>query len=263
MLFRRISVLAAAFVLPATAGDFLTKAPNIEAIPANQLAVSGNACGPTALLNAFRFADSSWQRALVNIPGETDKQRILTFIREIGMRPSRHIAGRPRWSRKGVNIADLCDMANEATRGQMLPEISHEVLFLEKRETQERFLRRVHKRLQVSLSKRLPPVVSLRRYVLRGNPAEWVVLDAHFVTLVALPTKLEKNAVSFPVTYVDPWGGKICGGNITVARTAVLAGSAAASPCLEADFPQASVGKKLAKTGEKSVLTISAALGRW
>lgn len=248
-------------VIPLLAAPSLREAPNRSAIPANQLVVAGNACGPTALLNAFRFGNNDWQRASNAIAGTNDKERIYTLIRESGMRPSNHIKGRPRWSRKGVNIADLCDMANETTRGRMLPLISQEVLFLKKGETQEKLLRRVHQRLDVSLSKGLPPILSLRRYALRGSA--WVVIDAHFVTVISIPRKIEKGARSFPVTYADPWGGKISTGSIAIPDRAVLSDVVTASPCLEANFTQSSVGKKLVLRGERSALTVSAALGRW
>ncbi|MEO7100196.1 MAG: hypothetical protein ABI162_12605 [Luteolibacter sp.] len=239
----------------------LREAANPSATPANQLVVSGNACGPTALLNAFRFGNSDWQRASDSIHGANDKERIYTLIRECGMRPSKHIIGRPRWSRKGVNIADLCDMANETASGKMLPLVSQEVLFLKKGESQDNLLRRVHQRLDVSLSKGLPPILSLRRYVLRKSA--WMVLDAHFVTLLSMPRKLEKGSRGFAVTYADPWGGKIRTGSIAIPDRAVLSNLATASPCLEAVFPQSSVGNKLVRPGEQTMLTLSAALGRW
>ena len=235
--------------------------PLLAATPANQLVVSGNACGPTALLNAFRFGNKDWQRASAAIAGETDKQRIYTIIRESGMRPSAHFTSRPRWSRKGVNIADLRDMANELTRGHFLPQMSQEVFFLKPGESQENLLRRAHQRLATSLKKGLPPIVSLRRYTRRGG--QWIVLDAHFVTLTALPAKLDKGSRAFPVSYIDPWGGKLCQGSIAIAERAILADQPAGTPCLEAVFTQASVGKKLSRPGEPGGLTLAAALGRW
>ena len=44
-------------------------------MPANQLVVAGNACGPAALLNAFRFGNADWQRR-VRLAGATDKERL-------------------------------------------------------------------------------------------------------------------------------------------------------------------------------------------
>lgn len=233
------------------------------AVVANQLVVAGNACGPAALLNAFRFGNDSWQRASDALAGETDKEKIYTIIRRYGMRPSKHINGRARWSKKGVSIADLTDIANEMTTGQALPMVQQEILFLKPGESQEKLLIRVHSQLNTSLSKGLPPVLSLRRYAKRGKTGQWTVTDAHFVTLISMPRKLGKKDRSFAVTYLDPWGGKICQGSIAITNRAILADVAASSPCLEADFPQASVGKKLVRPDEPMALTVAAVLGRW
>ena len=247
--------------LVVAADSALREAPNPAAIPANQLVVSGNACGPTALLNAFRFANQDWQRASNSIAGESDKQRIYTIIRDFGMRPSATIKGRPRWSKKGVNLTDLCDIANEMTRGQFLPLVSQEVLFRSPRETQEALLKRVLARLNTSLEKGLPPIISLRRYVKRDQA--WIALDAHFVTVTTLPRKLDNGSSSFEVSYIDPWGGKLCRGTIAIPEPAILAEVSSESPCLEADFPQASVGRKLVRQGEPTTLALAAVLGRW
>lgn len=237
------------------------EAPNPTAVAANQLVVAGNACGPAALLNAFRFGNPDWQRAAGAITGDTDKQRISTIILEYGMRPSTNLKDRSRWSRKGVNLADLTDIANEITRGQFLPVISQAVLFAKPGENGEKLLKRVHQYFNTSLTKGLPPVISLRRYTKRAG--QWLVIDGHFVTLTTIPKHLEKGAVSFPVTYLDPWGGKIYQGSIAIPDRGILADTPAASPCLEAVFPQSSVGKKLVRPGESGALTVAAVLGRW
>lgn len=250
----------------ALAAPPLTEAPNPQAVPANQLVVSGNACGPTALLNALRFGSKDWQRAYEAVGGNTDKERIYRVIRESGMRPSSSIKGRSRWSKNGVNIVDLCDIGNEMTRGHFLPLMSQEVLFLKHGESQKKLLARVHERFQTSLTKGLPPVVSLRRYVQRsqnGKPPEWVALEAHFVTISSVPRKLESHVTSFPVSYVDPWGGKLCQGVVSLPSRGVLNDVAADSPCLEAVFPLAAVGKKLVRPGESHTLALVAVLGRW
>ena len=247
------------------AAPILREAPNLGATPANQLVVSGNACGPTALLNAFRFGNSDWQRVAESINGNTDKEKIYRIIREVGMRPSAHFKNRPRWSRNGVNLADLCDIGNEVARGKYLPLINQEVLFRKPNENQENLLKRIHQRLETSLNKGLPPIISLRRYALRNTSGKmaWVILDAHFVTLTAIPRTLGKNEKSFAVTYIDPWGGKIRYGTIAIAERGILADDSQSSPCLEAVFPQAIVGKSLVKPGEFHALTIAATLGRW
>ena len=140
------------------------------------------------------------------------------------------------------------------------------MFFAGPRETPEKLLRRVYHRFATSLAKGLPPVVSLRRYALRGasgKAPQWVVIDAHFVTLTAIPRALDKGAREFPVSYIDPWGAQRCRGIIRIPGIAVFADPAGNSPCLEADFAQAAVGKGRVRRGEPTVLTTAAAIGRW
>jgi hypothetical protein len=115
-----------------------------------------------------------------------------------------------RWTRAGVNVADLTDMANEMAAGHSLPGIRNEVLFLKAREDHEELLRRALSRMATSMGKGLPPVISLRRFALRGKggEADWQLMDAHFVTVISVPKKVERGARSFAVSYVAPWGGK-------------------------------------------------------
>ncbi len=245
----------------------MREAPNPSAAPVDQLVVSGNACGPAALLNAFRSGSADWRRASDALAGANDRESILKVIREIGMRPSKNVPGRARWTRNGVSVADLRDIAQEMTTGQYLPQVNEDVFFLNPGETPEKLLRRVWQRIDTSLAKGLPPVVSLRRYALHaqkgGNPAQWVVLAAHFVTITSAPRSFDGNARSFPVSYVDPWGGKRCEGIICIPVQAVLADMNGQSSCLAADFPQTSVGKKQLRGGEPTALAVCAAIGRW
>lgn len=231
----------------------------MDASPVNQLVVSGNACGPAALLTAFRFGGESWRAVYASLPGEGERGKIRTLIRDIGMRPSGHLPGRARWSRGGVNLADLQDMANEISAERYQPYLSQEVFFRRENESAPALLRRVHHRLERSLAKGFPPVLSLRRHA--GN--DWRTVEAHFVTVIAVPRSLDRGATSFPVTYIDPWGGRRCEGRIGIPQTTFLTNGAGEPACLEAEFPQSSVGKPKVRRGERTALAVSAALGRW
>jgi hypothetical protein len=260
---------ATSAALPLAAAPLLREAPNPSAAPVNQLAVSGNACGPAALLAALRFGDANWQRAATAVAGGTDRDRLLTIIRTWGLRPSNSLAGRKRWSRHGVNVDDLCDIANEMTRSELLPLLKREVLLSQPGESPQKLLARVHGRLTSSLRRGLPPIISIRRIVQRAEndrTPSWEVLQGHYVTVVGVPAKLEKAATAFSLTYVDPWGGKRCAGRLVISTRAFLSGKPgepAASPCLEADFPLAEVGRKLARKDETTLLTLAAVIGKW
>lgn len=262
----RNSLLVLVLALPLAAAPEFREAPNGGAAAVNQLSFSGNACGPAALLTAFRSGNTAWRRASDGVAGKNDREQVLGIIREYGMRPSKHVPGRPRWSRNGVGVSDLRDIGNELAAGKYLPQLSEEVFFLKGRETPEKLLKRVHHRLETSLEKGLPPVLSLRRYALRktkGGDKQWVVLDAHFVTLVRMPRKLGRGGRSFAVSYIDPWGAKRADGRISIPEPALFTDSSGRAACLVADFPKADVGLKKLRRGEKSVLTLAAAIGRW
>jgi len=89
-------------------------APNPEARPIDQLALSVNACGPSALLNAFSAGSKPWQRVYSAVPGQTDRDRLAYVIKRYALQPSRHFRDQRRWSRRGgIGAADLADMAAE------------------------------------------------------------------------------------------------------------------------------------------------------
>ena len=261
-----LSLLGLSCCAPLAETSATREAPTPTANPVNQLSVAGNACGPAALLNSFRFGASHWHRAAEAVAGDSDRERMLSIMRGPGMRPSRHIPGRARWTRSGVGLSDLRDIAEEVTSSQRLPHLSEEVFILKSRETPEQLLRRVHHRMEKSLAAGFPPVISLRRLAWRSQKSgapQWVAIDAHFVTIIALPRRLERNARSFAVRYVDPWGGRICVGDIAISAQSVFTNSEGYSACLEAWFPEAGVGKKHLKPAENSVLTVAAGLGKW
>lgn len=269
-MFRLTPCLSSVFLalcLPVLATPPERMAPNPGAKTADQRVAAGNACGPAALLNALRFGGPQWQRAAAGIGGRNDRDMIFTLIRERGMRPSRHMNGHPRWNQGGVNLLDLCDIGNEVIRGHFLPALRCEPLFLKQDESQKRLLQRVHERLGGSLTKGMPPIISLQRYVQRphgkGGALQWEGLPPHFITLTSLPLHLPKGASSFPVTYIDPWGGRRCQGVVGIPAAAFLADLPSKSPCLEAEFPQAKVGNLELNRGEHSVLTIAAVIGCW
>lgn len=244
------------------AAERWTQAPNRAATPVNQLVIGGNACGPAALLNAFKMGSTQWQMQFTAIEGNTDKERLSRVIRHYGLRPSAHVKGRPRYSRRGINVADLTDVANEIAVGpRRMPTIVHDTLFLRSGESPNALLRKTHRQIQASIARGFPPLLSLRRHELQSHV--WSAIDAHFVTVVAVPTRLAKQARSFPVSYIDPWRGILCEGHLAIPDSPVLVRPGELTPCLIAVFPEVDVGKKRLKPGSQSEVVPSALIGRW
>lgn len=257
----KLPELLALALLCATAAADERWAPNAAAGPVKQRLVSGNACGPAALLAAMESGDEAWQGAAARLPGESDRSKLLYIIRAHGTRPSASLRGRNRWSGDGVNAEDLTAIAGElaAIGGQRAPR--HEALFLGRFDNPRKLLRRCHDRLRDSLRKGFPPVLSLRRHVFRDGA--WQTVRGHFVTVVRVPEKLDRKANSFTFTYFDPWSGTKDEGTIRIPPRSVLAADGAESPCLEALVPEAEIGRSQVRAGERNAVVPASAIGRW
>ena len=256
-----------AFLLPALSLALSACAPefhqaeNPGAKPFNQLELAGNACGPAALLNSYRFGKPQWRKLSETPPGLSDRERIRAIARGPAMRESSSLPGRARWSRHGINLTDLRDVANEIAQPHMLPAISEETLFLKPGETQQAMLLRVRSRLARSLDAGFPPILSIRRFVKRDG--QWTAIQGHFVTITSVPGAIESNQGSFPVKYIDPWGGKFHEGTISINATAFMTEDPARNPNLQVVFPDATVGERLVRPGGETILAVSAVLGRF
>jgi hypothetical protein len=255
-------LLAAVALLAAACGAAeMSEAPNGGARPANQLDISGNACGPAALLSSFRCGNAVWQKAAAALPGENDRAQLRHWIRHHGLRPSETLKGRTRWTTAGINVEDLVTAVNEMNRPLYLPAIGHDGLFRQGKETPSKLLQRSRERMQRSLEKGIPPILSLRRHVFRKG--QWTSVQGHFVTVIAVPRKLGRDETGFPVTYLDPWGGKRCEGWLRIPEQTLLASQGEISPCLVAEVPAANIGKKEVRRGETTVVIPETVIGRW
>ena len=241
----------------ALAGLDLT-APNPNFAPINQLKVSGNACGPAALLNAFGFGSQKWRELGSAVPGSTDRSRLTYVIRGYGLKQSQHL-DRLRWTKtRGVNLLDLTDMANEMRGSRWISKVQNTVFLKERRETHSKLIRRIHSNLSLSMKKGLPPIISLQRFARPtdkdASAIDWRLVHGHFVVVTALPSKLERNATGFAFRYVDPWGGKTLQGSLRVEPNCSY-------PAAIVSVPNSEIGKRSLKKGESSIIALSAAIG--
>lgn len=211
-------------MLPECAPQGPATAPNPQAKAANQLAIAGNACGPTALLNALRFGAPPYQTAAAAIPGNDDRAQLRHIIIQHGGRRSTLIPQRNRWSRRGINAADLTDIAHELTaphgarRVKLILPQGHDAFHT------------TYRQLAQSLRRGFPPIISLRRY------AGTQVIDSHFVTVLQVPDQLPADATSFSMDYLDPLGARKCQGKIHIPQNSP-------TPLL-ADLPLTPVGRQ-------------------
>lgn len=178
------------------------QAPHLEAKPVNQLAIAGNACGPAAALNALRHGSAPYQAAARAVPGDTDQRQLRHVILKHGGTWSRHVPQRYRWSRRGINAADLTDVINELTADHAAPRVQLRIP-----SGNAAFCDGYHA-LARSLRRGFPPVVGLRRY------DGVLAIDSHFITILQVPDALDAHATEFPIRYLDPMGGRVLHGTI-------------------------------------------------
>ncbi|MBK1790702.1 hypothetical protein [Persicirhabdus sediminis] len=240
----------------------LLTVPNPHAEVTNQRRANGNACGPACLINSLSYGSEKWQNVLVGQAGTNSRTRIYGLIARYGKQPSHHLQGNhPRWNpNAGINILDLTDIANEMNAGRWLPKIKNQILNRQARETNSQLLKRSHKLMVASMKKGYPPTISLSRYAYQHsqivNKVTWSPVRSHFVMIYEIPTSLPRNATSFKVRYIDPWGGLLHTGTIHAQSNAFTQ-----SPFLIADFPNTSAGKNLLKADTKTVLTLAGIIG--
>ncbi|MDB4508448.1 hypothetical protein N9051_02565 [Akkermansiaceae bacterium] len=235
--------------------------PNPTPEPINQLRMSGNACGPASLLDAFQCGSEKWQFSAAQITGRTQKQRMMKIILDYGRKPSAQFPKQQRWQpRAGISGVDLGNMANEMRKKYWMGTVKQQLFFKATKKSDLSHLHHSHKTLSKSLNKGLPPIMSVRRMAFRAprssNQKCWLTVKRHFLVLTGLPKKLAKNATSFPVTYRDPWGGHEYRGTIRIptATEAPISTSIL-------DLPRSKIGKELIKRGETESLSLSSAIG--
>lgn len=249
-----LPALSLALAACAPVPDF-HQAQNLSAKPFNQLDLAGNACGPAALLNSQRFGNPAWRKLSETPPGLSDRERIRAIARGPAMRESASLPGRARWTRRGINLSDLRDVANEISRPAYLPSLTSETLVISPIERKDKHLARIHAKLARSLAAGIPPVVSLRLYAKRNGT--WNAAQAHFVTITSVPGRIDPGASGFPVRFIDPLGGQFREGRIATGSEPGIDFFA------EADFPTLSLGKNSLRPGEKPYLAVAGALGKF
>lgn len=269
----RLSVILLYFVIVATSSSCSTIqgpviAPNTEAKALNQIPIQKNGCGPASLINAYRYGSPKWNAATKKIVGNTDKEKFDFMVRYYGKIFSRYARATQRWdARSGINGLDLTDLANDfQTRRKLpLPKLKHTTHFIKSKEGHKALLTSTHKHLSKSLQSGFPPLISVKRFAQRGSL--WRQVHGHFVVLYEIPGTLPKDATSFEIKYIDPWGGKIKTGTVKIPETAFFAVNNAASkptfkksPTLTVEFPQSSLGRQLVKKNERSATILAASI---
>jgi len=171
-----------------------------------------------------------------------------------------------------MSSLDLCDMANDLqkSRNSHLPKLHVNSHFNPIGVADHHLLQKVHKKLRNSMLKGFPPVMTVKRFAHRtfGKVKIWKQIHGHFVVLHEIPSKLEPQATSFPIKYIDPWGGRILSGTVKIPESQYYATDGTKSrnykrfktPALIIDFPNSNLGSHLIRKRERSVTILASSI---
>ena len=244
-----------------TTGPADIQAPNPSAQPVNQLVIAGNACGPAALLASIRAGNSNWTKLADQLPGKSDRATLNYLIRAHGLKPSRHLKNRNRWTREGINAPDLTDLAGEVAALAGLTPPSYALVDARASEPPEKSARRFHQRVTTSLSHGFPPIVKIQRYVKRDG--QWHPLQSHFVTIVRITRDDTRPQPAWTFSYFDPWGGKKSTGTWQIASASHDTSTVPLPTPLTAIMPDAHIGRSQAPNNSRSTLAPTVFIGIW
>ena len=157
---------------------------------------SVNACGPCSLLNLLTFSSDSYRKAKNSLQSEGDAGLHFLIEHYFKERPSIVVRGRQRWGLHGVMSADLVAGLNELLQENEIKPLKASYLDKRAGESDAQFLKRIHGWMRNSVSRGVPPVLSLRSYVVRlqdekTNQPAWALAEHHYVLLTSLTKKLE------------------------------------------------------------------------
>ncbi len=269
----RLLIFILSFALVATSSSCVgvkgsMSVPNAEAKAINQISIHKMGCGPASLINAYRCAGTQWNPARNVLQKGSDKEQFDFMVKYYGRVYSRYAHAAMRWDdSNGINGPDLTDLANDFQKRNKLslPKLTHITHFIKSEQGEQALLRATHKHLVHSLKEGFPPILSVKRVAQRDS--RWRQVHGHFVVLYEIPGSLPRDATSFKIKYIDPWGGKIKSGTILISQKSFYAADNAAqkptlqkSPTLAIDFPYSNLGRHLVKSKERSATILAASI---
>ncbi len=179
------------------------------------------ACGPSSVLTALGHAIEPFKTIRNKIPGKTVKDQLVYVIKTYGFKPSK-VKGpkKHRFNPKsGIRPEDLLHLANdllpphvEKLNGTFITRNANEST------SSNEYIQRIHGYLSHSLSQGVPPIISIKSYVVNYYPKRqrylWDSLANHFVVVVSVPKVLAAHEFGFKFDYIDPVKGRLKSGYI-------------------------------------------------
>jgi hypothetical protein len=181
-----------------------------------QSAGGPRACGPTALLYAFKFGNPVMKAAYAQFPGSTDSDKLKNIVKIFGKRPSKTTYHSVRLDpNNGMAPLDVHATVNDmlsARDGQ--PILQSQTLARETLESKPgAFLKRVHASLRTSILNKVPVVSIIVPYAGKfdgeKNTNVWSEHNGHYVVVTGVPDSLPEESLGFSFQYLDPETGRM------------------------------------------------------
>gem|GEM_PF-428334 len=157
---------------------------------------SRNACGPASIFNLLQFGPESYQKARLSLVGANETTRFRFLIERYFKSQKSVINPRvKRWSASGLLSADLAGGLNDLLEANKIPPLESSYLDKKEGESDALFLKRIHQWMNRSVSRGVPPILSLKSYMVRRRKENnfqpgWEVERHHYVVVTSLPKKL-------------------------------------------------------------------------
>lgn len=171
---------------------------------------SKNACGPASILNLLKFSREEHFTIYHSLKGEDDTARMKYLIERYFR--SRNSTVEPKWNRWGVHgifAEDLATGLNELLVEYGKPKLKSENLDRIGSETEGEHMRRIHKKISLSIDRGVKPIISLRSFVVRTRGSEtprWEPGIHH--TLVVGEIDKAPGELGFHLLGLDSAGGE-------------------------------------------------------
>lgn len=173
-----------------------------------------NGCGPASILNLLTFGRLELQAVRAKMLGGDDATRMRFLVdRLFQNRKSVVYPRRQRWGVHGVASADLATGINELLEESGVKPLRASYLDRKPGEGNDIFQERIFSWMERSIKNGIPPILSLRSYVVRyrdgkKDPA-WETTHQHFVTLTGITAEGGKRVGGFPAAIIDSNGPKL------------------------------------------------------
>ncbi len=215
MITRALLILLFGVMAHALGAEEMTGIDVVEEVIVNQrdFPDSINGCGPASILNMLTFGKPELQAAGGKVMGQNDATRMRFIVdRYFQNRKSVVYPGRQRWGVHGVPSADLAVGVNELLEESGVAALKASYLNRKTGEENSKFQQRVYGWMERSIQNGVPPILSLRSYVVRqrenSDQPGWETPGQHFITLTGISKDAGDRTEGFSAMVIDSAGGK-------------------------------------------------------